>query len=209
MQSSKAQVRPLNLRYPHVAANLWLHEKNGANVLERLLYGASLEPNVLAPSMRDRVYVGYIQELSANPEQRDADCERLPVASGYRHPNTLKLQLTTLDQSVYRDLARRMRTISGGRPSSRSSRSRTSCLLVTSTRRRTVASGRSAATATRVGSGPWRPRTAIWPRRDRHSAPGRPRRRTKMSARRRGRPVPTAGDARVRDGVRMEYGLND
>jgi hypothetical protein len=96
---------PLNLLYPYQAANMRLHEKHGTTALDRLLYRASLVQHLLSISMKDgKVYIGYIQELPPNPEERNSYFEILPVASGYRDGDTHEMKLTTFYESAYEEL---------------------------------------------------------------------------------------------------------
>jgi hypothetical protein len=96
---------PLNLLYPYQAANTRLHEANGTTALDRLLYQASLAQHLLSISMKDgKVYIGYIQELPPNPEDRNSYFEILPVHSGYRDKDTREMKLTTFYESVYEKL---------------------------------------------------------------------------------------------------------
>jgi hypothetical protein len=96
---------PLNLLYPYQAANTRLHEANGTTALDRLLYQASLAQHLLSISMKDgKVYIGYIQELPPNPEDRNSYFEILPVHSGYRDKDTREMNLTTFYESVYEKL---------------------------------------------------------------------------------------------------------
>lgn len=96
---------PLNLLYPHVAANLRLHEKKATTALDRLLYQASVEQNLLSISMKDgKVYIGYVQELPPNPEDRNSYFEILPMNSGYRDKDTREMKLTTFYDTAYQRL---------------------------------------------------------------------------------------------------------
>jgi hypothetical protein len=96
---------PLNLLFPYQAANTRLHEANGTTALDRLLYQASLAQHLLSISMKDgKVYIGYIQELPPNPEERNSYFEILPVHSGYRDKDTREMKLTTFYETVYERL---------------------------------------------------------------------------------------------------------
>jgi hypothetical protein len=96
---------PLNLLYPYQAANMRLHEMNGTTALDRLLYRASLTLDLLSLSMKDgKVYIGYIQELPPNPEDRNSYFEILPFHSGYRDKDTREMKLTTFYESAYEQL---------------------------------------------------------------------------------------------------------
>jgi hypothetical protein len=96
---------PLNLLYPYQAANSRLHETNGTTALDRLLYQASLAQHLLSISMKDgKVYIGYIQELPPNPEDRNSYFEILPVHSGYRDKDSREMKLTTFYESAYERL---------------------------------------------------------------------------------------------------------
>jgi len=96
---------PLNLLYPHQAANLRLHEQQATTALDRLLYQASLEQNLLSISMADgKVYIGYIQQLPPNPEDRNSYFEILPMNSGYRDKDTREMKLTTFYDTAYQTL---------------------------------------------------------------------------------------------------------
>lgn len=98
---------PLNLLYPYQAANTRLHEANGTTALDRLLYQASLGQHLLSISMDDgKVYIGYVQELPPNPEDRNSYFEILPIHSGYRDKDTRELKLTTFYEGVYEKLVR-------------------------------------------------------------------------------------------------------
>lgn len=96
---------PLNILCPYQAANTRLHEANGTTALDRLLYQASLAQHLLCLSMKDgKVYIGYIQELPSNPEDRNSYFEILPVHSGYRDKDTRQMKLTTFYESAYEEL---------------------------------------------------------------------------------------------------------
>jgi hypothetical protein len=96
---------PLNLLYPYQAANTRLHAANKTTALDRLLYQASLAQHLLSISMKDgKVYIGYIQELPPNPEDRNSYFEILPVQSGYRDKDTREMKLTTFYESAYEQL---------------------------------------------------------------------------------------------------------
>jgi hypothetical protein len=65
----------------------------------------SLSQNLLCLSMKDgKVYIGFIQELPANPEDRNSYLEILPLQSGYRDKDTREMKLTTFYQSAYTNL---------------------------------------------------------------------------------------------------------
>jgi hypothetical protein len=96
---------PLNLLYPYQAANTRLHAANKTTALDRLLYQASLAQHLLSISMKDgKVYIGYIQELPPNPEDRNSYFEILPVHSGYRDKDTREMKLTTFYENAYERL---------------------------------------------------------------------------------------------------------
>jgi hypothetical protein len=96
---------PLNLLYPYQAANTRLHHANRTTALDRLLYQASLAQHLLCLSMKDgKVYIGYIQDLPPNPEDRNSYLEILPVQSGYRDQDTREMKLTTFYEEAYKDL---------------------------------------------------------------------------------------------------------
>ena len=96
---------PLNILYPYQAANSRLHEHNGTTALDRLLYRASLAQHLLSISMKDgKVYIGYIQELPPNPEDRNSYFEILPVQSGYRDKDSREMKLTTFYGEAYEQL---------------------------------------------------------------------------------------------------------